>query len=74
MGYLTINDAQFNQALTLREAYRIMERFASDYLKRGDTSISDFLHVYAAEVGAGQTTDPAAVTDFLSAANSILVR
>lgn len=42
-----LTDPAFDRVVSLREAYRIMERFTSDYLARGDTSMSDFLHVYA---------------------------
>ena len=51
-----------------------MERFASEYLARGDTSISDFLRSYAGEVIGGQTTDPAAAYDFLAAADQVLTK
>ena len=72
MSYLAVTDQVFDRVVSLRDAYRIMERFASDYLARGDTSISDFLHAYAGEVVTGQTTDPAAAYDFLTAAEQIL--
>ena len=72
MTYLAVTDQEFDRVVSLRDAYRIMERFASDYLARGDTSISDFLHAYAGEVIGGQTTDPAAANDFLAAAEQVL--
>ena len=72
MTYLAVTDKEFDRVVSLRDAYRIMERFASDYLARGDTSISDFLYVYAGEVIGGQTTDPAAAYDFLAAAEKAL--
>jgi hypothetical protein len=37
-----IDDAGFEQTITLRDAYRSMERFVNDYRARGDTSVSDF--------------------------------
>jgi hypothetical protein len=72
MTHLAITDKEFERTVTLREAYRIMERFASDYLSRGDTSVADFLHAYAGVVAGGQTTDPAAASDFLTATSQIL--
>ncbi|WP_200944278.1 hypothetical protein [Lysobacter sp. Root667] len=66
-----LTDPAFDRVVSLRDAYRIMERFASAYLARGDTAVSDFLHAYAGEVGDGQTTDPAAAQDFLMAAESM---
>lgn len=72
MPYATVNDTLFDRQITLRDAYRIMERFVSSYLSRGDTSVSDFLHVYAGEVATGQSTDPSALFDFLTAAQRVL--
>jgi hypothetical protein len=72
MPYATVNDSLFDRAITLRDAYRIMERFLSAHLSHGDTLISDFLHIYAGEVATGQSTDPAALYDFLAAAQDVL--
>lgn len=66
-----LTDPTFDRLVSLRDAYRIMERFASAYLARGDITISDFLHAYAGETASGQTADPAAVEDFLAAAESM---
>lgn len=66
-----LTDHTFDRLVSLRDAYRIMEGFASGYLARGDTAVSDFLHAYAGETGGGQTADPAAVADFLAAAESM---
>lgn len=71
MPYATVNDALFDRRITLRDAYRIMERFVSSYVSRGDTSVSDFLHVYAGLVATGQSTDPDALYDFLTAAQRV---
>ncbi len=73
MSYLAITDAKFDRAVSLRDAYRLIERFVSDYLERGDTLVSDFLHAYAGEWINGQTTDPAASYDLLAAAEKVLV-
>jgi hypothetical protein len=72
MPYATVNDALFSREITLRDAYRIMERFLSNYLSRGDTAVSDFLRSYAAEIPPGESTDPAALYDFLAAATDVL--
>lgn len=69
-----LTDPAFDHVVSLRDAYRIMERFASAYLARGDTAISDFLHAYAGETADGQTVDPAAVQDFLAAAEQVMSR
>jgi len=67
-----VNDALFDREIALRDAYRIMERFLSIYLSRGDTLASAFLHIHAGEVTTGQSTDPAALYDFLAAAQDVL--
>ncbi|WP_147298623.1 hypothetical protein [Lysobacter soli] len=67
-----LDDGRFDRLVTLRDAYRIMERFAQSYRERGDTPISDFLDCYASETGGGLTTDPAAPDDFADAAASVL--
>jgi predicted signal transduction protein with EAL and GGDEF domain len=72
MPYATVNDKLFDREITLRDAYRIMERFVANYASRGDTAVSDFLHTYAGEVSSGQSTDPAALYDFMTAAQDVL--
>ncbi len=69
---MDLNAADFERVITLRDAYRIMEEFTRSYLKRGDTSVWEFLNIYAAETGNGWTTDPAAPDDFMAAASQIL--
>jgi hypothetical protein len=64
----TLDDERFDRLITLREAYRIMERFAQGYRERCDTPVSDFLDCYASETSGGRTTDPAAPDDFAEAA------
>lgn len=49
-----------------------MENFASAYLARGDTTVSDFLYAYAGETVGGQAADPAAIEDFLDAAEAVV--
>jgi hypothetical protein len=61
-----IEDGEFSEPISLREAYRIMEIFVQDYLSRGDTSVSDFL-CYAGLGTDGYGGDPAALDDFLTA-------
>lgn len=72
MTHPTVFDPRFDRVISLRDAYRVMERFASDYLARGDTSVSDFLHAYAGEAAGGQTIDATAANDFLVAAVAVL--
>jgi hypothetical protein len=72
MRDINLDGAGFEQTVTLRDAYRIMERFVNDYRARGDTSVSDFLLAYLSVGRDGRTTDPAAADDFLRAAAAIL--
>jgi hypothetical protein len=67
-----LNDSGFERTVTLRDAYRIMERFLVDYHARGDTLVSEFLLAYATVLQNGLTTDPAAADDFLKAARAVL--
>ena len=67
-----LSDPGFERTVTLREAYRIVERFVSDYHARGNTPVSDFLFAYLAVGADGRTTDPAAAEDFLLAAKNVL--
>jgi hypothetical protein len=67
-----LDDPGFERTVTLRDAYRIMERFVSEYHARGDTPVSAFLFVYVTVSTEGRTTDPAAAGDFLAAARAIL--
>lgn len=62
----------FGRVITLQDAYQIMEVFLADYQSRGDSSISDFLHTYAGSTSTGLTTDPAAIKDFVNAAQVVI--
>lgn len=72
MAPISIDDPRFDRPVALRDAYRIMQGFVQGYLARGDATVSDFLHAYAAQVPGGRTTDPAALDDFLAAAGQVL--
>jgi hypothetical protein len=72
MRRFSLSDETFDRAVTLRDSYRIMERFLSDYLARGDTAVSDLLHVYAGLTASGETPDPAALHDYFAAARATL--
>ena len=65
-------EKSLERQISLQDAYRVMEHFIGAYLARGDTSVSDFLYCYAGLTGPGQTTDPAAIYDFLESAQAAL--
>ena len=71
MTHRSLDDPEFLEQVTLKDAYRIMQVFTESYLNRGDGSISDFLNLYMAEVQTRQSTDPAALEDFLGASKRI---
>jgi hypothetical protein len=62
----TIHDPAFDAPLTLRDAYRAMERFVQTHYARGETSTLEFL-TYVGLTDDGRTGDPAALEDFLRA-------
>lgn len=70
-AYTKVSDPWFAHKVTLGQAYRIMERFLSDYLQRGDTPVVDFLVHFGLQPD-GESSDPAALDDFLAAAEAIL--
>jgi hypothetical protein len=74
MTYPSIDDPRFDQVVTLRDAYRVMEQFAQSYLAMGDAPVSSFLWNYASELVDGRTADPSAITDFLRSADEVLER
>ena len=63
----TISDTVFSEVITLRDAYSLMEIFVQDYIRRGDTPVSDFLYCYAEMQSDGKASDPASLPDFLAA-------
>lgn len=71
MPNTSTSDREFDRLVSLREAYQVMERFVSDYLARGDTTVVEFL-VYLGLHPDGTSGDPAAADDYLEAADSVL--
>ena len=72
MSYLALGDERFDQVITLRDAYRTAERFLSNCLALGDISLSDALRMYVGEVSTTQTVHPAAIYEFLDAAEQVM--
>lgn len=70
-AHTKVTDRLFDRRIGLDDAYRVMERFVSDYLGRGDTPVLDFL-VYLSLDAEGRSSDPAALDDFLAAAREVL--
>ena len=70
----SLHESDFDEMVSLRDAYQIMEEFAQAYLARGDGAVSEFLHGYVGSSPAGLTMDPAAPDDFLAAFASVRSR
>ena len=68
----TLMDPMFDRQVTLRDGYRIMERFLLEALGRGDLPLSDLLHAFVMETKGGLTTDPGMPSDFLRAAECVV--
>jgi hypothetical protein len=67
----TIHDPAFDRTVTLRDAYRIMERFVEAYHNRGETETGTFIGYFCiAPDGIG--SDPAALYDYLEAVEEVL--
>ena len=69
----SIKDVEFERSVSLREAYKIMLQFLSDLQSRENIELSWILSAYAGlpTNGSGQSADPAAISDFLKAAQTI---
>ena len=67
---LTLGSDEFQRKVSLREAYLIMEELVTDYYKRGDTSVFDFL-CYLGVTISEESGDPAAFEDFFNAVEKV---
>ena len=70
-GYISIDDPAFDRQVTLRDAYRIMERFVAAHFDRGELGTGELLG-YFAPASDGRGGDPAALSDYLEAASAVL--
>jgi hypothetical protein len=64
MAYLTLTDPSFDKKVTLRDAYRIMDRFVRGSRRRREAD----LIVYMGLNPDGSTADPEALEEFLRCA------
>jgi hypothetical protein len=70
-SYPSILDPEFDRAITLRDAYRVMERVVAAHVGRGPVGTVDLLS-YLGLRPDGTSGDPAAVGDFLDATEEVL--
>jgi hypothetical protein len=62
---VTIDDPAFDRAVTLRDAYRVMERFVAAHVQRGEVPSGELL-AYLGIALDGGSGDPAALSDYLN--------
>lgn len=62
---------EFDQVVSLREAYQCMEVFIEAYVKRGDGAVSEFLDFYVSTASDGLTESSGAQQDFLDALHTL---
>ncbi|RYD94473.1 MAG: hypothetical protein EOP50_09455 [Sphingobacteriales bacterium] len=70
-----LGDPEFQQTLTLAEAYQLLYKFVEQYNARGESSTLDLLTDLSLDFWAdGSSTDPAQLDDFLAVAEEVLKR
>jgi hypothetical protein len=62
-----LNDSEFDQMVSLRDAYYCMEVFIEVYVARGDGAVSEFLDFYVSTAADGLAKNSGAPRDFLDA-------
>ncbi|GJJ00091.1 hypothetical protein RugamoR64_06290 [Duganella rhizosphaerae] len=62
-----LNASEFDQMISLRDAYRCMEVFVEAYVARGDGAVSEFLDFYVSTAADGLAKNSGAPRDFLNA-------
>ena len=62
---------EFDQAISLRDAYRCMEVFIDAYVKRGDGAVSEFLDFYVSTAADALATNSRGPQDFLNTLRAV---
>lgn len=68
---VTIDAPSFERAVTLRDAYRIMEHFVAAHLARGDVGTGPF-YDYLSVATDRRSLDPSALVEYLASARTVL--
>ncbi len=68
MRRLSLTDPAFDEAITLRDAYKLMEAFLTTTLMQGDRPLSEALHAYLGIAANAESADPSALKAYLEAA------
>ena len=71
MAYLRLDDEIFDQKISLREAYAILEAFVVQYNARGAGSTASLMADIGVSAG-GTPSDPAQIYDFVRLAGIVL--
>jgi len=70
---LSISDQDFDQTLTLRQAFEVLRAFLGQFNSRGAQD-TDLLASWLELLPDGGTSDPAQLDDFLECARAVLAR
>ena len=66
-----VDAPEFDQVISLREAYRCMEVFTEAYVKRGDGAVSEFLDFYVSTAADGLAKNSGGPQDFMNALRAV---
>lgn len=62
---------EFDQVISLRDAYHCMEVFVEAYVRRGDGAVSEFLDFYVTTVADGLAKNSGGPQDSLNALRAV---
>ena len=67
----TVNDTEFQEKVSLKQAYEIMEKFLLQFHERGELLTGDLVS-FIGLLEDGSSADPAQLNDFIKVANEVL--
>ena len=70
---LTINSPEFDESLTVRQSFKVLQQFLEQFNSRGAQG-TDMLASWLELQSDGNTADPAQLDDFLESARAVLAR
>ena len=70
---LTINSPEFDESLTVRQSFKVLQQFLEQFNSRSAQG-TDMLASWLELQSDGNTADPAQLDDFLESARAVLAR
>lgn len=67
----TVNDIEFQEKVTLKQAYQIMEKFLLQFHERGELTTGDLID-FIGLLEDGSSADPAQLNDYIKVTNEVL--